>query len=622
MNIDKSVALAARGLATVVWPIVLFSTHAVADPTPVLQYTFNETGPVAVGTGSTAVDLPMSKWNGSTWVTNDNHGAAGTGVSGLAGDRAYYDTSLSYINLGNQDSHFMGGFSGSHPLESVENLTALTIQGWFRTPAGQPLGIGESTLIGNMGFSENHGGWKLATRGDTQPDHVGRLSFFTGAVDFTNNFAIRVVSDPVFTETDQWVFFAMTYTPGENFGQVDYYKGTTSSAVTTAGTNFTDTLTNGAIKHSDSGFYIGNGGNESSQWYQGRAFNGKLDNMRVYNTVLTPSEIESLRQADLAPSLPGPTAAPAMVSGNFNTNTVGAPIVTQGGGVGWSTNWASDALLSGTTPTNVTVAAAGSNRAELPTTAGNGGTAFRGLSTPLADTPNNTVYVSFDAQNLNDSQRFFGLSLFNGTAERMLIGQSSNFSNWTVNNMAIAAPGTVNSGIDTSTAANLLVKIVFGGQNVAESVTFWVNPVYGQAETSAANIAARIGQYTTSADWGTIDRVRIGGGNTSGVVSYTAHWIDNLLLQDSTPFLQSLLGDYNQNGVVDSADYVWWRNNDGTVAGYQVWRANFGNTAGAGSGVNVIAANVPEPTTLVLSVLSLALSVSIRNGSANRRRVN
>ena len=41
-------------------------------------------------------------------------------------------------------------------------------------------------------------------------------------------------------------------------------------------------------------------------------------------------------------------------------------------------------------------------------------------------------------------------------------------------------------------------------------------------------------------------------------------------------------GDYNQNGNVDAADYVVWRNGVGTTytqGDYDVWRAHFGRTA-------------------------------------------
>jgi hypothetical protein len=59
-------------------------------------------------------------------------------------------------------------------------------------------------------------------------------------------------------------------------------------------------------------------------------------------------------------------------------------------------------------------------------------------------------------------------------------------------------------------------------------------------------------------------------------------------------------GDYNTNGKVDAADYVLWRKNPaaygGTPAGYNTWRANFGNPPGSGLG----AAEVPEPMSCLL----------------------
>jgi hypothetical protein len=59
-------------------------------------------------------------------------------------------------------------------------------------------------------------------------------------------------------------------------------------------------------------------------------------------------------------------------------------------------------------------------------------------------------------------------------------------------------------------------------------------------------------------------------------------------------------GDYNQNGVVDAADYVVWRKTDNTPDGYNTWRSHFGQTAGSGS------VPVPEPATLVLLMFAVA----------------
>jgi hypothetical protein len=63
-----------------------------------------------------------------------------------------------------------------------------------------------------------------------------------------------------------------------------------------------------------------------------------------------------------------------------------------------------------------------------------------------------------------------------------------------------------------------------------------------------------------------------------------------------------LAGDYNGDGNVDAADYVVWRNTDGTLAGYDTWRENFGNTFGSGASSAVAA--VPEPVSLGLLIIA------------------
>jgi autotransporter-associated beta strand protein len=95
-----------------------------------------------------------------------------------------------------------------------------------------------------------------------------------------------------------------------------------------------------------------------------------------------------------------------------------------------------------------------------------------------------------------------------------------------------------------------------------------------------------------------------------------------------TTFLPpALVGDYNQDGIVDSADYVLWRNNVGTTslpnrasgntgpigtADYDAWRQHFGQTI-IGSGAEVVGTAVPEPACGGLAVL-LMLSLGLKRG--------
>jgi hypothetical protein len=74
---------------------------------------------------------------------------------------------------------------------------------------------------------------------------------------------------------------------------------------------------------------------------------------------------------------------------------------------------------------------------------------------------------------------------------------------------------------------------------------------------------------------------------------------------------EGVAGDYNDDGVVNAADYVLWRNggplqNDPTpgvqAADYEFWVSRFGATSGAGGGSTA----VPEPTSALLLMLALA----------------
>lgn len=89
-----------------------------------------------------------------------------------------------------------------------------------------------------------------------------------------------------------------------------------------------------------------------------------------------------------------------------------------------------------------------------------------------------------------------------------------------------------------------------------------------------------------------------------------------------------LVGDFNDNGVVDAADYTVWRNNFGTTnelpndiiggtittAQFDVWRTNFGSTLCSGS---LSALPVPEP---MVGALLCVLVVSATCSRCRRGR--
>jgi hypothetical protein len=88
-----------------------------------------------------------------------------------------------------------------------------------------------------------------------------------------------------------------------------------------------------------------------------------------------------------------------------------------------------------------------------------------------------------------------------------------------------------------------------------------------------------------------------------------------------------LVGDYNENDVVDYGDYTVWRNNLGLSTDlpndplggiiddrqFDQWKAAFGNVLGGGGG-QIAGGTVPEPTTWLLLVLGAGC------GAMSRRR--
>ena len=88
-------------------------------------------------------------------------------------------------------------------------------------------------------------------------------------------------------------------------------------------------------------------------------------------------------------------------------------------------------------------------------------------------------------------------------------------------------------------------------------------------------LGATIDSYNTGPTIGVKNAVSAGDITVMDVIGYDA----------AAPHL---LGDYNNNGVVDAADYVAWRNGLGQIYDqndYDVWRTHFGKTVSSGSGV-------------------------------------
>ena len=95
---------------------------------------------------------------------------------------------------------------------------------------------------------------------------------------------------------------------------------------------------------------------------------------------------------------------------------------------------------------------------------------------------------------------------------------------------------------------------------------------------------------------------------------------------DSAPPV--LFGDFNDDGIVDAADYTVWRNNLGNESedvinnagdgmggvdsgDYEVWKQHYGQMTGLGSG-GIAASVIPEPASIWLMAAAVALAITRR----------
>jgi len=169
------------------------------------------------------------------------------------------------------------------------------------------------------------------------------------------------------------------------------------------------------------------------------------------------------------------------------------------------------------------------------------------------------------------------------------------------------------NNLDLNNGAGLNLSIQGVLPNAKYAVKVWSYDADNTFYPTPTQFGPRSGSNTTGAT-GSITQTAtplptsLNDYSTTIVVSSTTNTLDihaastaNFGGTRLNAFELSLLGDYSGDGKVNAADYVIWRKTDGTPAGYNAWRSNFGAGVGVGSG-SLLESAVPEPGTWMLAV--------------------
>jgi hypothetical protein len=229
----------------------------------------------------------------------------------------------------------------------------------------------------------------------------------------------------------------------------------------------------------------------------------------------------------------------------------------------------------------------------------------------------------------------------------------------TPNNNTASAGAAVNRYRDVFTEAsthevNLFVMRIDHVADGADNIYFWLNPdlnstpsddnvsgryldAHIQTAAAAAMIADPYAQNSGGSGEQTFDRIRFFAGNADAV-GPAELLVDEIRLgetfADVTPFIAApptgVAGDYNEDDVVNAADYTVWRDllgqnlalpnsdpadMDGVVtsAEYDYWVSRFGATSG---GASLGVGSVPEPATLLLVAIGMIGMALVRRRAA------
>jgi T5SS/PEP-CTERM-associated repeat protein len=218
----------------------------------------------------------------------------------------------------------------------------------------------------------------------------------------------------------------------------------------------------------------------------------------------------------------------------------------------------------------------------------------------------------FDGGSVSSSDGMIGanstVTLSGGSANWTMTGA---FDMTTGGGTATLAIGI--SGLTEHGSVNISGLAQLAGQLQLDLIDDFV-PVSMDAFTVLTAGSAIAGQFSNIASGQRLD-------TADGLGSFLVHYgngspfAPNQIVLTGFELAPALAGDYNGDGTVDAADYVVWRDGNGSQDEYNAWRANFANSLASGVATDVSDPSpaVPGPATLILLSVAIALSLGVES---------